>query len=208
MSVDELQRSTAELFIFRAVRVEAVDFTQCATHGSFGHRWQETVYNMFHFTTLYVIPLLVMSCCYSRILLHIHQQHLRDKGESYLRRSGTDIIPKARMKTLKMTVVIVLSFVVCWTPYYLLGIWYWFQPNMVHVTPEYIHHALFVFGNLNTCCDPVIYGFYMPSFRADLAACCHRTTSNASPLSQEQFSGRQGHHSGKLHPATNNQAGD
>lgn len=101
-------------------------------------------------------------------------------GESYLRRSGTDIIPKARMKTLRMTVVIVLSFVVCWAPYYLLGIWYWFQPDVLHVTPEYVHHALFVFGNLNTCCDPVIYGLYTPSFRADLNACCRRTHSTSA----------------------------
>lgn len=214
--------------------MEAVDFTQCATHGSFSRRWQETLYNMFHFTTLYVVPLLVMSCCYSRILLHIHLQHLRDRGkthlthlcdntdrvtsltepllltagESYLRRSGTDIIPKARMKTLKMTVVIVLSFVVCWTPYYLLGIWYWFQPDMLRVTPEYVHHGLFVFGNLNTCCDPVIYGFYTPSFRADLAACCHRTESDASLRSPDRPSVRQGPHSGEheTDPATNNQA--
>uniref|UniRef100_A0A3Q3MA56 Type II GnRH receptor n=1 Tax=Mastacembelus armatus TaxID=205130 RepID=A0A3Q3MA56_9TELE len=201
--------ASPQLFIFRAIRVEGADFTQCATHGSFSRHWQETVYNMFHFTTLYVVPLLVMSCCYSRILLHIHQQHLRDKaGESYLRRSGTDIIPKARMKTLKMTVVIVLSFVVCWTPYYLLGIWYWFQPEMLRITPEYIHHALFVFGNLNTCCDPVIYGFYTPSFRADLAACCRRTTSDASPRSLDRLSARQGPHSGESDPATNNQAGD
>lgn len=129
-------------------------------------------------------------------------------GESYLRRSGTDIIPKARMKTLKMTVVIVLSFVVCWTPYYLLGIWYWFQPSMLQVTPEYVHHALFVFGNLNTCCDPIIYGFYTPSFRADLAACCRRRTSSASLQSPDRLSARQapqsrGH---ELDRATNHQA--
>ncbi|XP_043972618.1 gonadotropin releasing hormone receptor 3 isoform X2 [Gambusia affinis] len=115
-------------------------------------------------------------------------------GESPLRRSGTDLIPKARMKTLKMTVVIVLSFVVCWTPYYLLGIWYWFQPDMLRVTPEYVHHALFVFGNLNTCCDPVIYGFYTPSFRADLAAFCRRTRSHTKPRSP---SVRPGPHSGE-----------
>ncbi|KAM9309170.1 gonadotropin releasing hormone receptor 3 [Pholidichthys leucotaenia] len=190
--------ASPQLFIFRTIRVDSVDFTQCASHGSFRQRWQETVYNMFHFITLYVIPLLVMSCCYGHILLHIHQQHLRDKGESHLRRSGTDIIPKARMKTLKMTVVIVLSFVVCWTPYYLLGIWYWFQPAMLQVTPEYVHHALFVFGNLNTCCDPVIYGFYTPSFRADLAACCRcrrldRGRSDASPRSVDRMSTRDGH---------------
>uniref|UniRef100_A0A3B3DZ71 Type II GnRH receptor n=1 Tax=Oryzias melastigma TaxID=30732 RepID=A0A3B3DZ71_ORYME len=190
--------ATPQLFIFRTIRVDQANFTQCVSHGSFSHRWQETVYNMFHFVTLYVVPLLVMSCCYSRILLHIHQQHLRDKaGESQLRRSGTDIIPKARMKTLKMSVVIVLSFVVCWTPYYLLGIWYWFQPDMLRVTPEYIHHVLFVFGNLNTCCDPIIYGFYTPSFRADLAACCRWSKDSSSPLSLNRLSTRQGPHSGE-----------
>ncbi|PWA28640.1 hypothetical protein CCH79_00019841 [Gambusia affinis] len=201
----ELQET---LFLFRTIRLDAADFTQCASHGSFAHRWQETLYNMFHFVTLYVVPLLLMSCCYSRILLHINQQHLQHKGtppvihlqhnetsgESPLRRSGTDLIPKARMKTLKMTVVIVLSFVVCWTPYYLLGIWYWFQPDMLRVTPEYVHHALFVFGNLNTCCDPVIYGFYTPSFRADLAAFCRRTRSHTKPRSP---SVRPGPHSGE-----------
>ncbi|KAF0022376.1 hypothetical protein F2P81_025373 [Scophthalmus maximus] len=199
--------ASPQLLVFRSIRVEGVDFVQCATHGSFRARWQETLYNMFHFTSLFVVPLLVMSCCYSRILLHIHQQHLRNKGESYLRRSGTDVIPKARMKTLKMTVVIVLSFVVCWTPYYLLGIWYWFQPDMLRVTPEYIHHALFVFGNLNTCCDPVIYGFYTPSFRADLAACCHRTRSGAhvSPRSPDRLA--TGHGGLQCDPAPNNQAG-
>ncbi|XP_051921628.1 gonadotropin-releasing hormone II receptor-like [Hippocampus zosterae] len=161
-----------QLFVFGEVEAGEVgdDFTQCATHATFSVRWQETLYNMFHFSTLYAIPLLVMSCCYGHIMLHINNTHMRNKGE--LRRSSSDGISKARMNTLKMTVVIVLSFVVCWTPYYLLGVWYWFQPEVVDFTPEYIHHSLFLFGNLNTCCDPLIYGFYTPSFRADLAACC------------------------------------
>uniref|UniRef100_A0A3P9JCY4 Type II GnRH receptor n=1 Tax=Oryzias latipes TaxID=8090 RepID=A0A3P9JCY4_ORYLA len=193
--------ASPQLFLFRTIKVDRANFTQCVSHGSFSHRWQETVYNMFHFITLYVVPLLVMSCCYSRILLHIHHQHLRDKaGESHLRRSGTDIIPKARMKTLKMSVVIVLSFVVCWTPYYLLGIWYWFQPDMLRVTPEYVHHILFVFGNLNTCCDPVIYGFYTPSFRADLAACCRWSKESSSHVSLNRLSSRRGPHSGEHEP--------
>ncbi|KAM4600946.1 gonadotropin releasing hormone receptor 3 [Polymixia lowei] len=192
--------ASPQLFIFRAIKAEGVDFTQCVTHGSFQERWQETLYNMFHFVTLYVIPLLVMSCCYTRILIEINRQHLLNKaGESCLRRSGTDMIPKARMKTLKMTIIIVLSFVVCWTPYYLLGIWYWFQPEMLRLTPEYVHHALFVFGNLNTCCDPVIYGFYTPSFRSDLAACwtCRHRGASTSPRSPDRLSARQCPHSGE-----------
>ncbi|KAG5264788.1 hypothetical protein AALO_G00258030 [Alosa alosa] len=194
--------ASPQLFIFRAVKAEGVDFVQCVTHGSFQHRWQETAYNMFHFVTLYVFPLLVMSFCYTRILIEINRQMHKNKatkggGEPCLRRSGTDMIPKARMKTLKMTIVIVASFVVCWTPYYLLGIWYWFQPQMLQVTPEYVHHALFVFGNLNTCCDPVIYSFYTPSFRADLARFWRRRRQNASPKSLDHLSGRRGGASGE-----------
>ncbi|XP_010773914.1 gonadotropin-releasing hormone II receptor-like, partial [Notothenia coriiceps] len=117
-------------------------------------------------------------------------------GEHCLRRSGTDMIPKARIKTLKMTVVIVSSFIICWTPYYLLGIWYWFQPKIIQSTPEYVHHILFVFGNLNTCCDPVIYSFYTASFRSDLAdvmaCCCRRRDNNASPRSVDRLSRRSG----------------
>ncbi|XP_017548393.1 gonadotropin-releasing hormone II receptor [Pygocentrus nattereri] len=184
--------ASPQLFIFRAIKAEGVDFIQCATHGSFQQHWQETAYNMFQFITLYVFPLLVMSFCYSHILVEINRQMNRSKdkaGEPCLRRSGRDMIPKARMKTLKMTIIIVASFVICWTPYYLLGIWYWFQPQMLQVIPEYVHHVFFVFGNLNTCCDPVIYGLFTPSFRADLASCLCLRSQNASPKSLDQFSG-------------------
>ncbi|KAF3834444.1 hypothetical protein F7725_025648 [Dissostichus mawsoni] len=185
------------LFIFRAIKADGVDFTQCVTHGSFPYLWQKTAYNMFHFVTLYVFPLLVMTFCYTCILIRINgQMHKSKDGEHCLRRSGTDMIPKARIKTLKMTVVIVSSFIICWTPYYLLGIWYWFQPKIIQRTPEYVHHILFVFGNLNTCCDPVIYSFYTPSFRSDLAdvmaCCCRRRGNNASPRSVDRLSRRSG----------------
>ncbi|XP_020791236.1 gonadotropin-releasing hormone II receptor-like isoform X1 [Boleophthalmus pectinirostris] len=181
--------ATPQLFLFRLSKAVDVDFTQCATHGSFSHRWQETLYNMFHFSTLYVCPLVVMVWCYSCILLHIQRQatvHKGKSGEWSLRRSGTDMIPKARMKTVKMSVVIVLSFVLCWTPYYLLGVWYWFQPGVLDYTPEYVHHSLFVFGNLNSCLDPLIYGFYSPSFRAGLRQCCRGRHRAAGPRSLNQ----------------------
>nr|XP_040045246.1 gonadotropin-releasing hormone II receptor-like isoform X2 [Gasterosteus aculeatus aculeatus] len=186
--------ASPQLFIFRAIKADGADFTQCVTHGSFQYPWQKTAYNMFHFVTLYVFPLLVMTFCYTRILTKINgQMHKGKDGEHCLRRSGTDMISKARIRTLKMTIVIVSSFVICWTPYYLLGIWYWFQPAIIQHTPEYVHHILFVFGNLNTCCDPVIYSFYTPSFRADIAdvvACCRgRQINNASPSSVDRLSG-------------------
>ncbi|KFR04690.1 Gonadotropin-releasing hormone II receptor, partial [Opisthocomus hoazin] len=150
------------LFLFHLHTVPGVNFTQCVTHGSFRAHWEETVYNMFTFTTLYITPLSVMIVCYIRIIWEISKQLKINKG---LIRNQNDHISKARMKTLKMTIVIVATFIICWTPYYLLGLWYWFQPAMIQKMPEYVNHSFFLFGLLHTCTDPVIYGLYTPSFR-------------------------------------------
>ncbi|XP_075431442.1 gonadotropin-releasing hormone II receptor-like [Ascaphus truei] len=169
--IGSLLLATPQLFLFRLRTVPAANFTQCATHGSFTERWQETVYNMFTFCTLFVTPLGVMIVCYTRILWEISKQ-MNHKNE--LARSKNDLISKARLKTMKMTLAIVVSFVVCWTPYYLLGLWYWFQPQIIHQTPEYIHHSLFLFGLLHTCTDPLVYGLYTPSFKEDMRLCFRR----------------------------------
>ncbi|XP_076204182.1 gonadotropin-releasing hormone II receptor-like [Aptenodytes patagonicus] len=157
-----------QLFLFHLHTVPGGNFTQCVTHGSFRAHWEETIYNMFTFTTLYITPLSVMIVCYIRIIWEISKQLKINKG---LIRNQNDRISKARMKTLKMTIVIVATFIICWTPYYLLGLWYWFQPAMIQKMPEYVNHSFFLFGLLHTCTDPVIYGLYTPSFRDDVQLC-------------------------------------
>lgn len=64
--------SHPQAFVFRTVsRSQPRRFVQCATVGSFGARWQETLYNMFTFACLFLLPLLVMLLCYGRILAAI-----------------------------------------------------------------------------------------------------------------------------------------
>ncbi|MBN3306611.1 GNRR2 protein, partial [Amia calva] len=166
--------ASPQLFLFHLQKASGLDFTQCVTMGSFQQHWQETLYNMFTFLTLYVMPLSAMVVCYSRILWEISRQMKEDRG---LVRSNNDHFSKARMKTLRMTIVMVVSFIVCWTPYYLLGLWYWFRPEMLREIPEYVNHTLLLFGLLHTCSDPVVYGLYTPSFREDLYACWGRLGS-------------------------------
>ncbi|KFM07439.1 Gonadotropin-releasing hormone II receptor, partial [Aptenodytes forsteri] len=163
-------RGPLQAFVFRTVsRSRPRRFVQCATVGSFGAHWQETLYNMFTFACLFLLPLLVMVLCYGRILAAISGR-MKDAGASsqeiQLRRSCNNI-PRARMRTLKMSIVIVLTFIVCWTPYYLLGLWYWFSPEMLtrEKVPPSLSHILFLFGLFNTCLDPLIYGLFTAHFR-------------------------------------------
>ncbi|XP_040189658.1 gonadotropin-releasing hormone II receptor-like isoform X2 [Rana temporaria] len=97
--------------------------------------------------------------------------------EVNLRRSYNNI-PRARMRTFKMSLVIVLTFIVCWTPYYLLGIWYWFSPEMLtsRRVPPSLSHILFLFGLFNTCLDPIIYGLFTIHFRREIRRVCRCAT--------------------------------
>ncbi|XP_057693490.1 gonadotropin releasing hormone receptor 4 [Corythoichthys intestinalis] len=156
--------SLPQMFIFHNVTITVPEnFTQCTTHGSFVQRWQETVYNMFTFACLFLLPLAIMIFCYTRILIEISSRMARNNVLSrdvHLRRSHNNI-PKARMRTLKMSIVIVTSFIICWTPYYLLGLWYWLFPERMEETVSHsLTHMLFIFGLFNACLDPITYGLF------------------------------------------------
>ncbi|CAL8363663.1 putative gonadotropin-releasing hormone II receptor [Gadus morhua] len=164
--------SVPQVFLFHNVTITFPErFTQCTTRGSFDTHWQETAYNMFTFCCLFLLPLVIMITCYTRIFFEISKRMRKDNlssTEVHLRRSKNNI-PKARMRTLKMSIVIVLSFIVCWTPYYLLGLWYWFFPDDLEGKVSHsLTHILFIFGLFNACLDPVIYGLFTVHFRKGL----------------------------------------
>lgn len=90
-----------------------------------------------------------------------------------------------------MSLVIVICFVVCWTPYYLLGLWYWFFPDDLEGKVSHsLTHILFIFGLVNACLDPIIYGLFTIRFRRGLRGCYRRAgvTSAASGGSRKTAS--------------------
>ncbi|XP_061567528.1 putative gonadotropin-releasing hormone II receptor [Cololabis saira] len=172
--------SIPQVFIFHAVTITFPEnFTQCTTRGSFSTHWQETAYNMFTFSCLFLLPLAIMIICYTRIFIQISRKMTRknfSSDEPHLRCSKNNI-PKARMRTLKMSIVIVICFIVCWTPYYLLGLWYWFCPDDLEGKVSHsLTHILFIFGLFNTCLDPVIYGLFTVRFHRGLRNCYRKAT--------------------------------
>ncbi|KAM3876925.1 putative gonadotropin-releasing hormone II receptor [Diretmus argenteus] len=172
--------SVPQMFLFHKVTITyPEDFTQCTTRGSFITHWQETAYNMFTFSCLFLLPLAMMITCYTRIFFEISKRMTKDNlssNEVHLRRSKNNI-PKARMRTLKMSIVIVMSFIICWTPYYLLGLWYWFFPDDLEGKVSHsLTHILFIFGLFNACIDPIIYGLFTIHFRKGLKRYSHNAT--------------------------------
>nr|XP_033776675.1 gonadotropin-releasing hormone II receptor-like [Geotrypetes seraphini] len=181
--------SIPQLFLFHTVTITVPEnFTQCTTRGNFQERWQETGYNMVSFICLFLLPLLIMVFCYSRIMLEISRRMAKG-AKVYLRRSKNNI-PKARMRTLKMSIMIVSSFIICWMPYYLLGLWYWFHPEtMEERVSQSLTHILFIFGLFNACLDPITYGLFTIHFRKGLQRYCGRTKMTADPDTNSSVTG-------------------
>ncbi|NWI75455.1 GNRR2 protein, partial [Dryoscopus gambensis] len=175
--------SGLQLFLFHTITLQPPhNFTQCTTRGSFPRPWHETLYNMVGFACLFLLPLLIMVCCYARILLEISRRMgsgIFSSQDTSLRCSRNNI-PRARLRMLRMSLVIVSSFILCWTPYYLLGLWHWFCPRAMEkrISPA-LTHILFIFGLFNACLDPITYGLFTIPLRGGWGCPCRH-----GPLAQ------------------------
>lgn len=71
------------MFIFHNVTITyPANFTQCTTRGSFVTHWQETAYNMFTFSCLFLLPLVIMIICYTRIFIQISKRMAKKSCKS------------------------------------------------------------------------------------------------------------------------------
>ncbi|CAD5114962.1 DgyrCDS3994 [Dimorphilus gyrociliatus] len=156
----------------------------------------EMAYNVFNICTVYIVPLLVIIGTYTLILLEISKKSRESREQvggvatgkksdcEQLRRSGVGKIQKAKMKTLKMTVMIVLAFILCWTPYYTMSTWYWIDPDSAKTVDKKLERILFIFAVSNSCVDPIVYGLFTLDFRKEVTKCCCKQFSNRSVTSR------------------------
>ncbi|XP_076352820.1 adipokinetic hormone/corazonin-related peptide receptor variant I-like [Tachypleus tridentatus] len=183
--------------IFRVQRhPEYPDFKQCVSFGFFSELWQDRAYNIFCLLALYLVPLAIIIFCYSRILWAISRRshdnevvfilenmarghQCRDRFR--LRRSDMAHIERTRARTLRMTIIIVLAFFWCWTPYVVIVLWYQIDLESATKLATEIQSALFMFAVSNSCVNPLVYGNYVFSYSNILNTCC--SSSLKCPMS-------------------------
>ncbi|KAM6924544.1 LOW QUALITY PROTEIN: vasopressin V2 receptor [Xenentodon cancila] len=75
-------------------------------------------------------------------------------------------ISKAMSKTVRMTLVIVLVYTVCWSPFFIVQLWAAWDPNPPDQGVAFT--ILMLLASLNSCTNPWIYTFFSSSVSREL----------------------------------------
>ncbi|XP_019882946.1 gonadotropin-releasing hormone II receptor isoform X2 [Camponotus floridanus] len=134
-------------------------FTDCITFNFFPSHLHEISYTLFGMLMMYWFPLFVILYTYSSIFMEICRRS-QEKNEDKIRRSSSGFLSRARIRTLKMTITIIAVFLICWTPYYVMSVWYWLDQPSAQKVDKHIQRVLFFFACTNSSMNPIIYGIF------------------------------------------------
>ncbi|GFQ91459.1 gonadotropin-releasing hormone II receptor [Trichonephila clavata] len=108
------------------------------------------------------------------ILADMEQQpHCRQR----LRCSNNAHTDRALIRTLRMTLIAVLAFFLCWTPYVIMVLWYLFNSVSAEKVNSRIQSIQFMFAVFNSCVNPLVYGSYVLNFKKIFTKCCCKRSS-------------------------------
>ncbi|XP_077266200.1 crustacean cardioactive peptide receptor isoform X2 [Temnothorax americanus] len=150
------------IFLYEETRIQ--DTTQC---------WidlgpiQWKIYMSLVSFSLFIAPTLIIGGCYTVIVVTIWSQGaaLRQGPTRDTRRaSSRGLIPRAKIKTVKMTFVIVFVFILCWSPYIVFDLLQVY--GHVPKTQTNIAVATFIqsLTPLNSAANPIIYCLFSTPF--------------------------------------------
>ncbi|XP_005079903.1 vasopressin V1b receptor [Mesocricetus auratus] len=180
--------------------------------------WGPRAYITWTTMAIFVLPVAVLTACYSLICREIYKnlkvktQAGREQRRGWRtwdkssapaaaprglpsRVSSISTISRAKIRTVKMTFVIVLAYIACWAPFFSVQMWSVWDEHAPNEDSTNVAFTIsMLLGNLSSCCNPWIYmGFNSHLLPRSLShrICCrgsqprvHRQLSSSSLASR------------------------
>ncbi|XP_014852478.1 PREDICTED: isotocin receptor-like [Poecilia mexicana] len=195
-----LMFSTPQAYIF-SLREVGNGVYDC--WGDFVEPWGAKAYITWMSLSIYILPVAILSICYGLICFKIWQNiNMKTRREHFLaltprpskgahplsRVSSVRLISKAKIRTVKMTFVVVIAYIVCWTPFFFVQMWSAWDPAAPREDMAFIISMLL--ASLNSCCNPWIYMFFAGHLFHDLMrsffCCCRHYLADSSCRCDQQ----------------------
>ncbi|CAG7704875.1 unnamed protein product [Allacma fusca] len=183
------------LFIY----IQVEDFNEDGTTSVFychsaGYtaNWQKKLNFIWLTCSVLIFPALWIAYCYFSVARVVWQQGNCQKmasidGFTLLRKTcDIRVIPRAKIKTMKMSLTIVITFVVCWTPYFVVYNIRIFSDYKLSI-PDSLMVLAETLALMSSAVNPIIYGCFNLRIRQGLQeACCFNLNvhSDKSRLSE------------------------
>uniref|UniRef100_H2UXP0 Arginine vasopressin receptor 1A n=1 Tax=Takifugu rubripes TaxID=31033 RepID=H2UXP0_TAKRU len=178
-----LALSTPQYFIFSLSEIEkGSEVYDCWAH--FIEPWGAKAYITWITVGIFLVPVTMLMMCYGFIC------HSIWKNIKFKKRKGTTgaatkngligknsvssitTISRAKLRTVKMTFVIVLAYIVCWAPFFTVQMWSVWDENFQWADSENTAVTLSaLLASLNSCCNPWIYMIFSGHLLQDFVHC-------------------------------------
>ncbi|XP_006166746.1 vasopressin V2 receptor [Tupaia chinensis] len=140
---------------------------------------------------VFVAPALGIAACQVLIFREIHASLVPGPSERAGGcRAGSPSegarVSAAMAKTVRMTLVIVTVYVLCWAPFFLVQLWSVWDPEAPREGPPFV--LLMLLASLNSCTNPWIYAAFSSSVSSELRSllCCARRRTLPSLGAQDE----------------------
>ncbi|XP_025114179.1 cephalotocin receptor 2-like [Pomacea canaliculata] len=90
---------------------------------------------------------------------------------------------RAKLKTVKLTFVVIVAYLFCWSPYFISQLWWMYDPSQEDNKAVVIMALL---GSLNSCCNPWIYLAFSGNLLRHLVPCCRRRPHCCAPCTRSR----------------------
>ncbi|XP_071375121.1 vasopressin V2 receptor-like [Centroberyx affinis] len=184
--------SLPQVFIFSRVEVAPGVFDCWA---KFIQPWGLKAYITWTTLVIFVFPIFTVTVCQVRICRAIqinlyHKMHQGGVGVALplpSRASGVAGMSKARIKTVKMTVVIVLAYIICWAPFFTVQLWSVWDTHAPKETATFA--ILMLLASLNSCANPCIYLLFSGQFPKKLMTVLYQRRSEGKASLHDEATG-------------------
>ncbi|KAF4094747.1 arginine vasopressin receptor 1Aa [Onychostoma macrolepis] len=187
--ISSLLLSTPQYFIFSLSEIKnGSEVYDCWGH--FIQPWGPRAYITWITAGIFLIPVIILMTSYG-FICHSIRMNIRYKtkktptdgahkngliGKNSV--SSVTTISRAKLRTVKMTFVIVLAYIICWAPFFTVQMWSVWDKNFSWDDSENTAVTLSaLLASLNSCCNPWIYMVFSGHLLQDFAhcfPCCHK----------------------------------
>ncbi|WAQ97090.1 ANR-like protein [Mya arenaria] len=138
--------------------------------------WTLQAYVTWIFISVYAVPLVILTVCYTKIChvvwVSVNAKEADNAVKTYYR-NGNESLPnhtedttrnstvskkiaKSKIRTAKLTLTVMICFIVCWAPFFITQMWSAYDKNAPYLESHIMAIATLL-ASLNSCTNPWIY---------------------------------------------------